>query len=113
MRQISIRLGREDRRIVRKLMKEKGWDRSRAIRHVIRIIGTLLVQGKIDYEGEEIVQIPMVPDRCPDPDCKSTIRPRSEINSYEDDYDQLWICEKGHIFQAIYRVTTFRELKAS
>ena len=111
MRHISIRLGREDLRIVQKVMKEKSWDRSRAIRHVIRLIGTLLVQGKIDYEGEDVVQIPMVPDRCPD--CKSPIRPRSEINPYEDDYDQLWICKNGHLFQAIYRVTIFRELKAS
>ena len=109
-RQVSIRFGREDLAIIKRLEDEKGWDRSKAVRHVVRLIGTLLQQGKIDIEGTPIEVIDEIPDNCPI--CQADLGLRAPLQKYPpDQYDELYECEKNHVFRAVYTLVNLEELK--
>lgn len=45
-RRVHIRLSEEDVGYVDYLMEEKGWDRSKAIRHMVREVGKALIEGR-------------------------------------------------------------------
>jgi len=53
-RQVSITLGDEDIKLLEELTKKKGWDRSRAMRFMLRRVGKILLYSDIvKYEEAE------------------------------------------------------------
>jgi len=103
-RRVSITLGEEDLKIIKNLQEKEGWSRSRAIQHIVRLIGSILQQGIIDIEGE-VSEISEIPDKCPK--CDAKLLQRAPLY----DYNEIYECENNHLFRAIYTVTAFRELK--
>ena len=108
-RKVSIRFGKEDMEIIKRLETEKGWDRSRAVRHVIRLVGAILEQGRLE-DIEEILEDEIeIPEKCPE--CNAKLFVRANLNEHIGDAkDELWECANHHLFQIIYRPVAFRKL---
>lgn len=64
-RRVHIRLSEEDVGYVNYLMREKGWDRSKAVRHMVREVGKALVEGRAYglrfYEDDPETKVLKVP----------------------------------------------------
>ena len=110
MRQVSIRFGKEDLQIIKELMEKKGWDRSRAIRHIIRLIGVILQRGKLS-DIEEILEEELeIPDKCPECGGEFTVRAPFYRN-IEGTSDELWQCKNRHLFRVAFRPIAFERLQ--
>lgn len=64
-RKVHIRLSEEDVGYINFLMKKKGWDRSKAIRHMVREVGKALMEGRAYglkfYEDDAETKVVKVP----------------------------------------------------
>ena len=103
-------MGKEDLQIIKQLMDKKRWDRSRAVRHVIRLIGVILQRGELSnieeiLEEEEL----QIPDKCTQ--CGSDFIIKGQVEKYlAGSYYELWECENYHVFRIVYRPVSFVQL---
>ena len=115
--QVNIRMTKGDIKILERLMKEKGWDRSKAARYIIRLYGKYLSSPRarvLSFEEilEEVVPEELkLPKECPK--CGTELVIRSGPTAYkENTYHQIWeCCGCFTLYQALYKPISFIELR--
>ena len=114
--QVNIRMTKGDIKILERLMKEKGWDKSKAARYIIRLYGKYLSSPRARVMSFEEILEEVVPEELKLPKeclkCGGELL-RSGPHAYkENTYHEIVECLGCFtLYQALYKPISFTELR--